>query len=93
MQEGEDGESKMGKNFKARQGMTWLTNSNVNGVSNMKNPLVEEAINNATRDVPEVTQVRSVRRATGDGVTLKPLQQTMKHILYAHEVIYIYTCV
>ncbi len=37
--------------------MQWLTRSDMTGLPNATNPLVEEAIAKANKDVPEVTQV------------------------------------
>jgi hypothetical protein len=57
--EGEAGDEDGSGNYKARGNMNWLTRSDMAGLprANMS-PMVEECINNAMRDTPEVTQVR-----------------------------------
>lgn len=58
--DGEDGHTR--NSFKARSNMNWLTKSDMAGLPRANMPsLVEETINSATRDVPEVTQVSGGR--------------------------------
>jgi len=56
--QGDDDEDSRG--YRAKTNMQWLTRSDLTGLPKANNPLVEETIRKAHRDVPEVTQVRWV---------------------------------
>ncbi|GAX81669.1 hypothetical protein CEUSTIGMA_g9097.t1 [Chlamydomonas eustigma] len=58
--DGEAGGDDESHGYKAKTNMQWLTRSDMAGLPNGMNPLVEEAVTKANRDVPEVTQVRWV---------------------------------
>eukprot|EP00983_Pelagomonas_calceolata_P106469 1159235-Pelagomonas_calceolata.AAC.5 len=55
-----DSDDEQGDGVGKPNNMTWLTRSDLTGLPSSaasKNPMVEEAIRKANRDVPEVTQV------------------------------------